>query len=156
MLILRTGPLSKRAKRRRDTFLRLVGECVTRWAFVDRSLFLIFKRALNTDLKSAGVASPSNFKTWKQYNKRMDSLLPVRNIIAHHPLLQATTGARHQYFIRVEPYEVEAGYRAPRAIDVKTLRLHAKQVDKLTHRLSEFAAKVSTDFEARAKNLRGE
>jgi hypothetical protein len=177
MFILRSGPLSRRAKRNRDAFLRLVGECVTRWAFTDRALFLLFRQALDIDVKSAGtlyyrlttlssklaltdaviklVATPTNLKVWKTYKKKMDQLIPIRNIVAHHPLLQSTSGTRHQYFIRVEPYEVEAGYRAPRMIDAKILRAHATHVDNLTHRLAAFGQKITADAQFRKKSLTG-
>jgi hypothetical protein len=49
--------------------------------------------------------------------------------------------------------KVEAGIRAPRAVDIKILRKHAKHVDELTHRLIAIAPKIAADAKARAKNL---
>lgn len=179
MIILRAGPLSKEVRRSRNYFLRLVGECITRWAFTDRSLFVLFRTALNVDAKSAGIlyyrlntlsrklqlteatiklaASLETLKEWQVRKKEMDDLIPVRNVIAHHPLLEITSRTtnrtRHQYSIRVEPDEVEAGIRAPRAVDIKILRKHAKHVDEVTHRLIAIAPKIAADAKARAKNL---
>ena len=173
MIILRRGPLSKRAKRSRDSSLRLVGECVTRWAFTDRALFVIFRSTLydnpriaaaiyyrlNTlsgklalvDASVRQIATAANLKTWQRHKKRTEQLLPVRNLIAHHPLLETvssgTKRARYQYSIRLEPNEVAIGYKQPRSVDAKILRAHATQVDKLTHRLIALVPKIVADFE---------
>jgi hypothetical protein len=181
MFILRAAVLSKQERRSRNYFLRLVGECITRWAFTDRSLFFLFHTALNLDTRSAGivyyrlntldskfqlvdrtinlVATPKTLEAWNANKKEMEALKPIRNVIAHHPML-ATTDAgpsrqRHRYSIRIEPYEVEAGMRAPRAVDIKILRKHAKQVDELTHGLIRIHPLVAADAKARAKNLAG-
>ena len=182
MIILRAGAASKRAKRNRDAFLRLVGECVTRWAFTDRALFMLFQRALSVDRKAAGiiyyrlntisskiqladsainlVAMPSNLKVWQKYKNTLNhKLIPVRNIIAHHPMLQETSSSpklrmRFRYFIRVEPYEVEAGQRTPRIIDVKMMRTHATRVDKMTGYLLGLEAKIAADSQGRLKHFR--
>lgn len=106
------------------------------------------------------VGTPPTLKAWKKYKKRMEDLLPIRNLIAHHPLLESTettpARTRFRYSIRIEPYEVESGRRAPRAVDAKALRQHAKKADRLTHLLAAFARKVSADAEARVKNLAGQ
>lgn len=180
MIITRIAiPLGKRERRSRDYFLRLVGECVTRWAFTDRSLFFLFYTALNLDTKSAGVlyyrlttlssklnladsaiklvGTPETLKEWKARKSEMEALIPIRNVVAHHPLLATTDNTagrtRHRYSIRIEPYEVEAGTRAPRAVDIKILRKHAKEVDELTHRLLVLRPSVHADAIARAKTL---
>jgi hypothetical protein len=181
MIIVRAGTLGKRERRSRDYFLRLVGDCITRWAFTDRSLFDLFRAALNLDLKAAGViyyrlhtlnsklqltestiklvALPKTLEQWKTCKKEMDDLLPIRNVIAHHPMLATTDSTpnrtRHRYSIRVEPYEVHAGYRSSRMIDIKILRKHAKQVDALTHRLMAVEPLIAADAKARAGNLAG-
>lgn len=184
MIILRAGTASKRAKRNRDAFLRLVGECVTRWAFADRALFILFQHALGVDRKAAGIvyyrlntissriqlvnsaislaASPLNLKAWRKYKNQLDhKLIPVRNVIVHHPMLQETSSSikmrtRYRYFIRVEPYEVEAGQRAPRIIDVGMMRKHATKVDKMTDYLLALEPKVTADSQSRLKHLRGD
>jgi hypothetical protein len=179
MIITRVGTPSKQERRSRDYFLRLVGDCITRWAFTDRSLFFLFYTALNIDPKSAGilyyrlstlssklqltdstirlVATPETLKAWNVGKKEMEALIPVRNVIAHHPMLATTDNTagrtRHRYSIRVEPYEVEAGIRAPRAVDIKILRKHAKQVDELTYRLLANRPNLAADAKARAENL---
>jgi hypothetical protein len=181
MIILRRGPLSKRAKRSRDSFLKLAGECVTRWAFTDRALFVLFRSALydypriaaaiyyrlNTlsskvalvDVTIRQIAMPANLKSWQRHKKRMEQLLPVRNLIAHNPLLETVSSgpkrARYRYSIRQEPNEVEIGYKKPRSVDAKILRAHAKQVDKLTHRLIALVPKIVADSKASQKNPLG-
>ncbi len=182
IIILRRGPFSKQAKHSRDSFLRLAGECVTRWAFTDRALFVLFRSSLydyprvaaaiyyrlNTlsakislvDVTIQQIATPANLKTWRRHKKRMEQLLPVRNLIAHNPLLETVSAGtkrpRYGYSIRQEPNEVEIGYKKPRAVNARTLRNHAKQVDKLTHRLVKFAPKVVADSKARQKNPLGQ
>jgi hypothetical protein len=39
MPILRLHPKSKTVRRDQEIFTRLIGECITRWAFIDRALF---------------------------------------------------------------------------------------------------------------------
>jgi hypothetical protein len=182
MAVIPLFEFSKRNKRNRDNFLRLVGDCVTRWAFIDRMLFVLFLRALNLDVKGAGiiyyrlttlnskidlvdraiglVATPATLKVWKRHKKKMEELLPVRNIIAHHPLLQEISGSgrrsRHRYSIRIEPYEIEIGRRVARSVYANELRQHSVRVDKLTHRLATFSGKVMKDARARAQNLPGD
>lgn len=171
------GSQSRRERRSRDYFLRLVGDCITRWAFTDRSLFFLFYTALELDPKSAGiiyyrlttissklqltdsavklVATPETLEKWNIRKKEMKALIPIRNVIAHHPMLattDSTTGrTRHRYTIRVEPYEVEAGVRAPRAVDIKVLRKHAKQVDELTYGLLSTRPLIVADAKARSR-----
>jgi hypothetical protein len=105
------------------------------------------------------VATSKTLEEWKVCKKEMDELIPIRNVVARHPMLATTdnTSGRivHRYSIRIEPYEVEAGIRLPRAVDIKILRKHAKQVDALTHRLVALVPKILADAQARAKNFAG-
>jgi hypothetical protein len=108
---------------------------VTRWAFVDRQLFRLFRFALDTAthrasivyyehntlgqrlrqvdnlLKSyfSGEANKSWNAAWKALYERIDNLLPTRNIIVHHPVRRtgmASVGkAIYVYEIYIEPYQ---------------------------------------------------
>lgn len=87
----------------------VAGRCINGWAFVDQALFDIFRVALGTDLVKASIVyyrSPSfsdhlflvdriisvtlakgtqERADWVVLKKRIDTLLPIRNRIAHHP-----------------------------------------------------------------------
>jgi hypothetical protein len=100
------------------------------------------------------IATAANLKAWQRHKKRAEQLLPVRNLVAHHPLLETVSSgpkrASYQYSIRLEPNEVGIGKR-PRSVDAEKLRRHATQVDKLTHRLIALVPKIVADSKARSK-----
>lgn len=87
----------------------VAGRCINGWAFVDQALFDIFHAALGTDLVKASLVyyrSPSfndhlvltdrivsatlsdgtqERTDWRALKRRIETLLPIRNRIAHHP-----------------------------------------------------------------------
>ena len=93
MIILRAGTASKRAKRNRDAFLRLLVNASQGGHLLDRALFILFQHALGVDRKAAGIvyyrlntissriqlvnsaislaASPLNLKAWRKYKNQL-------------------------------------------------------------------------------------
>jgi hypothetical protein len=68
MVVIKLHPTSKKVKQDQDTFLRLIGECVTRWAFIDRAVFQIFHQTLATDDALAATA----YYKWNTLNQKCD------------------------------------------------------------------------------------
>src|SRR5690348_14756689 len=92
-------------------FLRAVGLCITRWAFVDRMLFRLFKQRIGAPTHRAAIvyydqhSINSHFRQvdallkdllegaeyenlrelWKELREEITELLPTRNVIAHQP-----------------------------------------------------------------------
>jgi hypothetical protein len=100
--------------KQRERFFFLLGYAITRWAYIDRSLFNFCKFALNatehktaivfhrtpsigdhlalTDaLMRAAQLQPQDLKHWEQIVHVMGKLLPFRNDIAHNPPVQAVS-----------------------------------------------------------------
>jgi hypothetical protein len=108
--------------RNENEFLRAVGLCVSRWAFVDRELYQIFRFGLRlfglenpTQLASVlyfkqatldrriqladdmmeQVLTPGEYQEhWRPLQKRVREGSLTRNIIVHHPV--ARTGTSHR------------------------------------------------------------
>ena len=98
--------------KRRDRFFFLLGYAITRWAYIDRSLFDFCKFALNTTERKTAIVfyrspnigdhlaltnvlmreaqlQPQHLKHWDQIARLTERLLPFRNDIAHNPPAQA-------------------------------------------------------------------
>jgi hypothetical protein len=98
-------------RKRREKFFFLVGYAITRWAYVDRSLFDFCQFALNTSehktaiifyrtpnigdhltLTNALMADAQlqalHKKHWEQIVRAIGALLPFRNDLAHNPPVQ--------------------------------------------------------------------
>jgi hypothetical protein len=99
-------------RKRQERFFFLVGYAISRWAYVDRSLFDFCKFALNTtDHKTAIIffrtpnigdhlaltnalmadaqLEPLHKKHWQQITRAIEALLPFRNDLAHNPPVQS-------------------------------------------------------------------
>jgi hypothetical protein len=100
----------KAVKEHRDEFYRMIGHCVTRWAFVDRTLFslchiclgttpeqtaLVFYKfsSINDHKLLAGnlikiTAKPDRDinKQWADISSVFEKLIPFRNFIVHNPV----------------------------------------------------------------------
>lgn len=167
MAVLKLHPRTKKVRRDEETFLRLIGECVTGWAFVDRAIFRVFRQTLgvapnmaaavyydrNTlnqrrDLTNKVMAqkyAPAStiLTRWLILNSEISRLAPVRNSLAHQPAQRTGTvraGRPHSYYsIHVEPQEVRAGLRKPKEFLVADLRSHLRDADKLRKALLSFA-----------------
>ena len=133
-VVIRLHPQPEEYVEAETAFLRAVGLCVTRWAFVDRQLFRLFKfgigasthraallyydqnmigrRAgqINNLLKSAfeGPDNENWLRKWESLHQRLRDLLPIRNVIAHQPVQRLATSdgkkAIYVYAIYLEPY----------------------------------------------------
>ncbi len=133
MVILRLDPKTKQVERDNETFLRLVGECVSLWAFLDRELFKLTKAALGTDdvrtaivfyswtnianhiqlvdkLMKHGLSETHFASKWKPLHKLIIRHLKTRSIYAHQPLKRTGMGknnrAFYYYSIHIEPAEL--------------------------------------------------
>jgi hypothetical protein len=95
-------------RKRQERFFFLVGYAITRWAYVDRSLFEFCRFALNTTDRKTAILfyrTPSigdhsilanalmrdaqlqaqHLKHWEQIVSAIEKLLPFRNDLAHNP-----------------------------------------------------------------------
>jgi hypothetical protein len=95
-------------RKRQERFFFLVGYAISRWAYIDRSLFDFCKFALNTTehktaivfhpspnigdhltlttaLMHATEMKPEHLKHWEQVVRATEKLLPFRNEISHNP-----------------------------------------------------------------------
>lgn len=100
------------ASKEYERFFFLVGYAISRWAYIDRSLFDLCKFALNTtehktaivfhrkpsigehlsltdELLRASELQPRPLEHWNKIKLAMENLLPFRNDIAHNPPAQA-------------------------------------------------------------------
>lgn len=114
--------------------LRAVGLCITRWAFVDRQLFRLFRWGIGASIQRAAIlyyeqntigrklsqvdgllksafgdAGKDEYGVeWNGLRSRVNDLLPTRNIIAHQPVQRLGTSdgkkAVYLYGIYIEPY----------------------------------------------------
>jgi hypothetical protein len=98
-------------RKRQERFFFLVGYAITRWAYVDRSLFDFCEFALNTTERKTAILfyrTPSigdhltltnalmrdaqletrHSKHWEQIVGAIETLLPFRNDLAHNPPVQ--------------------------------------------------------------------
>jgi hypothetical protein len=98
-------------RKRQEKFFFLVGYAITRWAYVDRSLFDFCKFALNTSERKTAIIfyrspnigdhltltnalmadaqlQPLHKKHWEQIVRAIEALLPFRNDLAHNPPVQ--------------------------------------------------------------------
>jgi hypothetical protein len=132
MAILRLDPKTKQVQRDEATFLGLIGECVSLWAFMDRELFNLTRACLGTDDKLTAIVfyswtniashlmlvdrlmkhalSSDHFtKKWRPLQKRIKHHLNTRSIYAHQPIKRTGTGkynrAFYFYSIHIEPAE---------------------------------------------------
>ena len=55
MAVIKSYPGSKKVHEDEREFARLVGECITTWAFVDREVFRLFRLHLETTSKRTAV-----------------------------------------------------------------------------------------------------
>jgi hypothetical protein len=146
----------------KDPFLRVVGECVSLWANLDRGLFDLTKAALKTDdLRTAIVFySWSNISNhlslvdrlmknflseinlendWRPLHKKIRLHLDTRSIYAHQPIKRSGT----IFSIHIEPAEKILAKKYQGLGDKQELRerdllKHAKSLVKLVKELSEF------------------
>ena len=159
-VIVKLHPLSEDYAEVETEFLRALGLCVSQWAFVDRQLFRLFRYGLQTATHRAATVyykpktlqqriqlvtdlleqnlPAERFKTdWKPLLKKLDDLLPTRNIFVHHPTRRLATSkdgkAIYEYAIHIEPYERllnrdHKGLKGKTEIGVEDLKHHAEQV----------------------------
>lgn len=151
-------------------FFYTLGICVNRWAFVDRRLFRLFQWALRSQLKPTATLyyKPKTIQMrlqlvqdllecrladdvysgqWRPLWKRVDALIPTRNIFVHHPAMRLGTSkagkAVYHYAIRIEPNERVLGKNYPGLLGkehllIEDLETHAFAVDQLEIDLRRF------------------
>jgi hypothetical protein len=134
MAVIKSYPGSKKVHEDEREFARLVGECITTWAFVDREVFRLFRLHLETTSKRTAVVyyrwptlagradltdallkaelSKAVFeKKWRPIYRDLKDLLGIRAVIAHQPALRVGTGKGNSpiflFSIRVEEAELE-------------------------------------------------
>ena len=78
-------------------------------------------------------------KEWKVIRLRIASLLPVRNMIPHHPVMRTGTSDGRKpiyiYSIHIEPYEAilakeHEALEGKKEIDIDDLEEHSKSVEQ--------------------------
>jgi hypothetical protein len=134
-VIVKLHPQAEEFVEAETAFLRAVGLCITRWAFVDRQLFRLFRIGIGASTHRAAIlyydqqtisrrlsqvdallksafadAQQKEYEAeWKRLRDRMNELLPTRNIIAHQPVQRLGTSdgkkAVYIYGIYLEPYQ---------------------------------------------------
>jgi len=166
MAVLSFEPKTKKFREDRDTFARLIGECITRWAFIDRELFRLCVYALGahrdrvaivyyrmqsisprlslTDDLLKSKLSPARLKEWDALRKRIYDRLATRNAIAHGPMKMTGTSKRvgkrvvAHYDFSVEPEPFNPKPKAPAQVTATQLRAHFKEAESLISDLRKF------------------
>jgi hypothetical protein len=173
MVILSLNPRTKQAARDKEIFLRLLGECVSLWAFLDRALFNLAKTALGTDEKRTAIVfyfrqdmtnhlllldrlmkhalvEDHFLHKWRPLHKLISRHLATRSIYAHQPIRRTGTGknnrAFYYYSIHIEPAQQQLGGDFKQGLGDKT-ELLAKDLKKHAHSLEKLVNEVS-DFHA--------
>jgi len=175
-VIIKAFPKRKEYRHAEERFLRALGLCVSQWAFVDRQLFRLFRLMLGAATHRAAVIyytpktlaqrvqfvdklfeqnlSPDQYKdNWKPLLKKLDTLIPVRNIFVHHPTRRLHTAregkAVYEYAIHFEENERLVS-KMPKALgekgclDVDDLKRHARAVDDLHNALDALRRKLKS------------
>jgi len=175
-VIIKAFPKRKEYRHAEERFLRALGLCVSQWAFVDRQLFRLFRLMLGAATHRAAVIyytpktlaqrvqfvdklfeqnlSPDQYKdNWKPLLKKLDTLIPVRNIFVHHPMRRLHTAregkAVYEYAIHFEENERLVS-KMPKALgekgclDVDDLKRHARAVDDLHNALDALRRKLKS------------
>ena len=163
-VIIKAFPPPEEYREAENEFLRALGLCVSQWAFVDRQLFRLFRfglqaathraaliyytpKTLSQRVQSVDRLFEQNLPAdqyeadWKPLCKRLDDLIPVRNVFVHHPTrrLHAAKDGKpiYEYAIHIEPYErlflktKPRGLKGKTEIDVDDLKKHAEAVNDL-------------------------
>ena len=132
MAVLKLHPASKQVERDRQTFLGLLGECVSLWAFLDRELFNLTQAALGVDHTRAAIVfyswanianhlilvdrlmkhrlAAKDFQAeWKPLSKSIRLHLDTRSVYAHQPTKRTGSSennrASYAYSVHIEPAE---------------------------------------------------
>jgi hypothetical protein len=173
MVVLSFDPKTKQVERDKEIFLRLLGECVSLWAFLDRELFHLTKTALGTDdkrtaivfyfrqdltnhltlvdrLMKHGVSEDHFLHKWRPLHKVITRHLATRSIYAHQPTRRTGTGknnrAFYYYSIHIEPAQQQLGGDFKQGLGDKK-ELLTKDLKKHAHSLEKLVKEVS-DFHA--------
>lgn len=171
MTILKFEPQTKQAERDKEIFLRLLGECVSLWAFLDRELFYLAKTALGTDgvrtaivfyarqdmtnhlslvdrLMKHGLFEDHFLHKWRPLQKLITRHLATRSIYAHQPIKRTGVGKNNRafyfYSIHVEPAQLQLGGDYKQGLGDKN-ELLAKDLKKHARSLEKLVKEVS-DF----------
>jgi hypothetical protein len=173
-VIIKAFPAPEEYAEAENEFLRTLGLCVTQWAFVDRQLFRLFRFGLQTATHRAAVVyyksrtlqqriqfvdellkqslSLKQYEEhWCPFAKRLEDLVPVRNIIVHQPTRRLHTAKRgkavYEYAIHIEPYERmlnknPKGLKGKSAIEIDDLKSHAEAVHDLERDLKSLVRRL--------------
>jgi hypothetical protein len=179
-VIVKAFPSPEEYAESENEFLRALGLCVSQWAFVDRQLFRLFRFGLQAATHRAAIVyykpktlqqriqfvnelleqnlSAEQYRAdWKPLWKKLDDLVPVRNIFVHHPTRRLHTArdgkAVYEYAIHIEPYERllhknHKGLKGKTEIDVEDLNKHAEAVNDLEQALIVLVKKLTTQSHA--------
>jgi hypothetical protein len=131
-------------------FFYWLGNCVNRWAYVDRQLFHICRFALKVDDRQASlfyykdrsfdnrvrfveeavrilIDPPIFGHFWQPLRKKMKDLVATRNIIAHHPAMRYAAAKDgkpyYEWSIHIEPYERLLGRDYPGLMGKDAIRV---------------------------------
>ncbi len=129
-----------------DQFYRIAGYGINQWAHIDRTVFECFHLAI---------------KEWTELLGQMKILMPIRNILAHQPIVCVSTvqnishidsekkvEIRNWLEVSIDPKELLRGRRKSRTITVEELQGHVHEVQMLHAKplafQSKFKASVNT------------
>ena len=132
-VIIRHHPAPEEYLEAETRFFYTLGNCVNRWAYVDRQLYRLYRFGLKTDSMRSAILyykqktlsqriqyvdslleyslTEEQFRNeWRPLRNRLQNdLLPTRNIFVHHPARRTGTvkDGKPFYFysIHIEPYE---------------------------------------------------
>jgi hypothetical protein len=173
-VIVKLHPSREEYEKAETSFFYALGNCVNRWAFVDRQLYRLcrfgldlnsrqtaiiyyrdaaFNRRLqlvDTSLRSI-LPKAQVVTEWQPLNKRAFDLARTRNIFVHHPAKRLGTSdgekAVYIYSIHIEPYYRLAnvpGLQGQKELSVADLEQHVIEVEKLENDLRAFHRKLVT------------
>jgi hypothetical protein len=66
--VIKLNPTAKKVKQDQERFLRLIGESITVWSFIDRTTFWTCEAALRTDRKTAAIV----YYSWIAFKQRVE------------------------------------------------------------------------------------
>ncbi len=187
-VIVKLHPSVEEYEEAENNFLRAVGNCVNAWAFVDRRMFQLFKLALKSSAlaaatiyyKDKSISGRHNITSsmlklylskeefdqeWMPIGKKIDDLIPTRNVIVHCPVRRIGTSdgkkAIYIYEIYPEPNEMmleptrkPKGMRGQHGLGESDLKQHAEAVVEVEAQLTQLLSKLVGDVRQRIHDRR--
>ncbi|SRR6266849_1772413 len=170
-----------------DQFYRIAGYGINQWAHIDRTVFECFHLVLGTTEQKAAIVYYSllstsqrvsltdellqracdapTIKEWTELLGQMKILMPIRNILAHQPIVCVSTvqnishidsekkvEIRNWLEVSIDPKELLRGRRKSRTITVEELQGHVHEVQMLHAKLLAFQSKFKASVNTAVKH----